>query len=312
MIDYKLYLKNELYDIFSDLGIEENYSVVVENERIFLEQKEEDNFYLDPHTIYVVIKYLRGQYYVDSTEIPIVIYALGENDSLDIVKMVFNIFGQKNNLKTTNINYYDNNGIEKIVPIKQTFTTPTISDNFLQMGYGYRTMVTMSGNISIFLESNDIEKLEYVMFDENDNPILHSIELYSGTLTYVMQPDGQPSMNKKFVSSEFKTAHCTMNLQLPFYNELSEEEIVCNEFYFKILKSLSIEKENDDNYYEDEQETKLLYLDYNGLNKASSEPYYFKITLKSGFVLRYKMVLFNCSITTNKGGLPIFSLNFGL
>ena len=308
MINYSKFLEEKLNEYGQNL-IEKGYKIKVFNERAitggYTEEisdllGEDGNIYFRSDTIYVVIKYLKGSIYLDSTEIPIVIYAYSENGSFDLTKQLIDNFSQNNNLAECEIEWIDEQNNVSLRKARQTFSTPVVQENFLNIGPAFKSMVQLSGGLSIFFDVNDIKDVYNYTFDENGNIIKNEkIEFYQSSIEWQISPDIQPSISKKFSKTLPKFAHATMTLSVPFKQG--------SDFNNAILNHLSLEngKENILQYGEN-----ISYWDDIG-NMESLKPFYFKIIMKSGFIIRWVMQVHSISLVSVKGGLPTLSLVFG-
>lgn len=306
MVDYSEFLENKLNEYGQNL-IEAGYKIKVFNERAitggYTEEiadllGEDGNIYFRSDTIYVVIKYLKGSIYLDSTEIPIVIYAYSENGSFDLTKQLIDNFAQNNNLEECEIKWIDEQNTITSRLARQTFSTPVIQDNFLNIGPTFKSMIQLTGNLSIFFDVNDIKELYNCTFDENGNVSKEKIEFYQSSIAWHISPDTQPSISNKYSKTIPKFAYVTLTLSVPFKQN--------NDFNNIVLKHLSLENGKE----QIDARDNISYWEDKG-NMDSLKPFYFKIVMKSGFIIRWVMYLNNIDLVSVKGGLPTLSLVFG-
>lgn len=149
------------------LGIDKN--VAVFNERTFegLENDLEDN------TIYILVHFELGTIMLGGTIQPIVLEVISEPNSFDIAYNLLLTYGLTFN--------YNVPTVESGAFVQQVYTTPTIDDNFNEVGEHFRSTLSSNGTIvygdnlsgisSISVQTSGMEEPEKVLFT-SINPIL--------------------------------------------------------------------------------------------------------------------------------------------
>jgi hypothetical protein len=343
MVDYLDILQSMLEQYANDIGITENIKVV--SERAILQNydvsNDDDNYFLDEtsdrfsdlydeqgnvkfnsNTIYIILKMLPGQIFLNSVETPVIIYAISEDITFDKAKLLLSIFAESQHLKDCYVMWkeIDENANPRIKTeirkAKQEWNTPTIGNNFLPIGPSIRSLITVTGKLSVLDDMNDVKSLKYFVFDNNgDFANVNDVEFYQGVVHYQASLDTEPLEKNKNSESIAQFGHGTLQLVLPFKKEKYDSE---DNFMFRILKIISIEKPYEFssingelfiNEVEDEDE-KMNFWEDNGETNELIKPFYFKIELETGFVIRWKMKFSSFDLTTEKGGLPALSLVF--
>lgn len=308
MIDFSNILKEKLYNILEGMGVREDFNILVYDERIFNDEDFQRKLVLKPNTLYIAIKYLKGEIFVDSTELPIIIMAYSEENSFEIARNLFDIFTRAYNLKILHNVLYNEvteDGENEISErdVKLAFGTPVVSETFVDIGNGTRALLSVGGNLSIFIDSNDIKKIDLVTKDENGNTIKTDVEFYRGSINYSLIPDTQPSLFTKFNSTEGKFTNVALALTLPFKKPLVRND---SDIQFRFLKCLSYE--TDISEIVDEWDK---FVD-DGTFDYSNEWFRMRIELASGDVLYWKLKLLSLNLSFDKGGLPSLNATLGV
>lgn len=205
----KYNFENYLFDKLSRIAIElkyDNINIQIAEEQAFSKMKE-----LSPHSIYVVIKYLSSsiEYYAET--MPLQILVLSEQNSFEKAQMIMNKFANDNNWKVIN----DEPGTY----IKQQYNSPVVLNNFVEVSYGYRTILYVTGTLYIMENVLDIEDLEYYEgLDSEEHEIWTKIEPLNFNISYAMTPNTQPLPNK-YISTSLKTISTfSFSMSIPIVN----------------------------------------------------------------------------------------------
>ena len=196
-MNYTYFLESKLSLIKANLGIENN--IYVADEQSFVKIK------LEPKNIYVVVKYLASTLAYDGKVQPIQLMVLSEQNSLETAKALFNQFTSENNLVAE---------IFGSDLVKQTYSTPVVVNNYTEIGYGFNSLLYISGTLFIL---SDIVDLTDLTVDGVD------VKISSFNDVYAMTGNTQP-VSGNFISSTVKsvsTVNCSFVLpMIAKYNAL--------------------------------------------------------------------------------------------
>lgn len=185
--NFENYLANKLLRIAVELDFKDENGNA---DPVNIEISEEQNFAkmdnLTPNTIYIVIKYLSSdiQYYTETT--PIQILVLSEQNSLDKAKMIMNKFANDNNWQIIQ---------ENGTYIKQQYNSPVILNNYVEVAYGYRSVLYVTGTLYIMENVVDVKN---VSIDGND------VKPLAFNMAYSMSTNTQQLANK-YIATSLKT-----------------------------------------------------------------------------------------------------------
>lgn len=197
MISYKNTLLNGLNQLLVDFDLD--YEIKVFDEKSYTDDV------LDPKTISIVIKYLTGTILYTSTILPIQIMVMAEENSLVVAKMILETYAQNNNFKNVTI---DNDFV------KQSFSTPTVINNFVGVGLGYRSVIIMNALLTI---TGNVVDLTNLVIDGVSTKIINA------SISYNADPDNQPFPNDKLNTSIKRFANFMLSIQLPY-----TDSVFCN------------------------------------------------------------------------------------
>ncbi len=205
-------LTAQLNNIISELGFD-NFKVYISSEQLF------KNDLIKPDEIYIVYKDSSGQVLFGNKVLPISFYVLSEQNSLDKVKNILDIFIQTYNQMSLNFKIVeeDEYGIENNVDVYvyPYYSTPVVANNFIKAGLGVRSMIYMTGTFVIMKGLNDIKSIKYY---ENGNT--YDIKFIHTTYSYNAQLDSQPFYNDiSDVKSVAKYSSFVLNLTTQFTND---------------------------------------------------------------------------------------------
>lgn len=154
----------------SDEEFYEGYEIILSREQQFVKDKERKK-----GAIYIVVKFLPATLNFGQTVVPITITAVSEHNKLEVAQKLLLEFAQTYNLKTSDDG-----------EIKQTYTSPSVLSNFNDIGYGFRSLMYMSGTFLISENSNPITKLRWSNGGEYED-----IEILSYQDSFDIQLDSQ-------------------------------------------------------------------------------------------------------------------------
>jgi len=183
--DFETYLRDKLTRIAIDLEFRD-LKIYVSEEQMFNKMDK-----MTPDTIYVVVKYLSSDIQYDAETMPIQILVLSEQNSLEKTQMILNKFANDNNWQViTGDGLY----------IKQQYNSPVVLNNYAEVGYGYRSVLYITGTLFIMENVVDVKNvyIDYVSGDEPYKPLNFSI-------AYSMATNTQQLSNDKFIATSLKT-----------------------------------------------------------------------------------------------------------
>lgn len=189
-LNYELYLTEKL-NIIKNTN-EYKIDLEISTEQAFAKVKT-----FKPNTVYVVIKYLSSEFSYNLLTQPIQILAIAEQNQIDITRAIFEEFTNTWNWKTID---------SGTTYAKQQYSTPVVLSNFNEVGFGYRSVVYVSGTLQIMENVNDIEEIEidYV----NYKPLSFSI-------SYQMTGNTQAVGDSRLAVTEKNMATLTVSMAIP-------------------------------------------------------------------------------------------------
>lgn len=177
----------------------------IENELKFdditIKISEEQNFAkmnkLTPDTVYVVIKYLSSDIQWYSKTTPIQLLVLSEQDSLERAKMILDKFTIDNNWEAI---------IDGTTYIKAQYSSPVVLNNYVEVSYGYRSVLYVSGTLSIMENIVDVKN---VKIDNNE------VKPLSFSLSYVMSTNTQAKSAEAIANSVKTVSTFSISMSIP-------------------------------------------------------------------------------------------------
>lgn len=124
------------------------YPIVISNEQYYVSDEDRD-----PNKIYIVIKFLAATIEYGQFNVPVLINAVTEANSIDIAQRLLIEYTSAFNQKTLKLG----NDL-----IYQNYEAPSITSNFEAIYDGYRSLMVMSGT---FLLSSNINRCKVRYFD---------------------------------------------------------------------------------------------------------------------------------------------------
>lgn len=263
--NYNNWFAENLIILKTQLGLSE-YDISVESEKTFLTHERK------PNTIYVITKYLASNIEFNTEIQPIQVVILSEENSLEATKLLFNKFAEEWNWKVS---------IDNTTFIKHQYTKPVVMSNFNEVGFGYRSVLYMSVNLTIMEGVLDVKQLS---IDNNVyNPISFSM-VYSASL------DPQQMPNKYIAESIKKASTFMVSLTIA----MTDNALV--------NKILSIIAETDTTGSGPSETQFGLY--------GGNENFNFTITLRNNFSFSKVLKLNSAQINTAINQAPSLSLTF--
>lgn len=187
--------KNYLFEKLSNIAVTLNFTDVK------IEIADEQNFakmeQFTPDTIYVVIKYLSSsiEYYAET--LPVQILVLSEQDSLEKAQMILNKFANENNWQMI---------IDDATYIKQQYNSPVVLNNYVEVSYGYRSVLYITG--TLYIMENVVDVTDVEVDNEKLKPIAFNIN-------YSMSTNTQQLATEEIASSLKTVSTFAITMTLP-------------------------------------------------------------------------------------------------
>lgn len=186
--------KNYLFEKLTGIAVELNtgVDVYVAEEQNFAKMEQ-----FTPNTIYVVIKYLSSsiEYYAET--MPIQILVLSEQDSFEKAQMILNKFANDNNWQMI---------IENGTHIKQQYNSPVVLNNYVEVSYGYRTVLYITG--TLYIMENVVDVTDVTIDNEELKPI-------SFNINYSMSTNTQQLASEEIASSLKTVSTFAVTMTIP-------------------------------------------------------------------------------------------------
>lgn len=200
-----------------DYDYYKNYKFVLSNEQQFNNRNEKGN--IDPNSIYIIVRFQAATLTYGLKVIPFTMDVFSIANNIEPSQRLLFDYAQKYNLNNI---VYKENGL-----ITQTYSTPTIVNNFNQVGKDFRSMFMMGGTILI---GENTSNIEYMEIDINGEKV--KLEPLSIAEDFSIQLDTQATYNShNITTSKAKIGTKTFNIVL--YKQ--------NNAFFKLIKAIEFE-----------------------------------------------------------------------
>lgn len=224
-------IEEQLLDIMSsDPEFYGRHKIILSNEQQFIKEKDKH-----PNSIFIVVKFLSGNFNYGQYVQPVTVLALAEKNKFEVCQKLLNEYVSRwHNSETREAG----NDL-----IKQTYTSPAIMSNFNEVGEGYRSLMYLSGIFLVGENSNPVEKIEWFNNETNEYeqiPVLTSTWTWSALL----EPQSFYSLKGR-TKSETRTATFTLSFTLFHKNDAfgniildlpcsDDDETINPDFKFKL------------------------------------------------------------------------------
>lgn len=200
--NYNDLLRERLYDVASDLGVE-GYDFEVDEEQAFLKVKD-----LKPNTIYVLTKMLQNDISIGVETQPLQIFILSEQNSLDTCTVIFKEFAKKYNFQAL---------ITGNLWVKQQYTDPVVLSNFNNVDYGYRSILYVSATLYIMKDVIDVSNVKI------DNVAVTPL---SFSVSYSMSTNSQPTASEYIASSLKTVSSFAVTISIPLVESAAVKKVL--------------------------------------------------------------------------------------
>lgn len=265
MFDYESYLREKLNVINNTRGL--GLQIEIANEQAFMKYKS-----YTPDTIYVVIKKLGTTYMYDVLTQPIQLMIFAEQNQFDKTKALIDEFTNTYNWLSETIAGINGN----FTYVKQQYSNAVVVNNFNVVGWGYRTMLYVTGDLAIMENVADVSATINNVVERGkilvDN---HEVKPLTFNIAYTMTGNTQPTQQDKIAT--------TMKTQATFSVAMSIQ-MVSSDFLNKILDIT------------------------NGTTNGNEE-FVFNFSINSK-AYNIALKLTSCQITTSPNNIPTIQLGF--
>jgi len=195
--DFESHLFNKLTAAAVELGYDD-ITIYVSEEQNFAKM---DKF--TPDTIYVVIRYLSSsiEYYAET--MPIQLLVLSEQNSLEKAQTILGKFANENNWAVIT---------EGGTYIKQQYNSPVVLNNYVEVAYGYRSVLYVTG--TLYIMENVVDVTDVTIDNEELKPL-------SFNISYSMSTNTQQLPTEEIASSLKTVSTFAITMTLPM-RELSD------------------------------------------------------------------------------------------
>lgn len=202
--DFETYLLGRLEHIKDTLTGFEDVQIFISEEQNFAKMDE-----LTPDSIYIVIKYLSSsiEYYAET--MPIQILVLSEQNSMEKAQMLMSKFTE-----TYNWNVIEENSTY----IKQQYNSPVVLNNYVEVGYGYRSVLYVTGTLFIMENLVDVKDV-YIDGYGPYKPL-------SFNISYSMSTNTQQLPNKYLATSVKTVSTFSIAMAIPMVHLDEDREYI--------------------------------------------------------------------------------------
>lgn len=259
----------ELQSILSsDVETFGQYSFEICNEQMFYKK----NLKNTKNTVFIVLKYYPATLNFGQILLPIQIDVVSEANKLDIAKRLMCAFAE-----TYNLEFNDN------YTIKQYYQSPSVLSNFNEIGFNYRSLLTMRGTLQI---------------SENSN-LIKSLSLVGGT-----------DLNPTYTELGFITSNVSFDVQLETQSLYGQDNVTKSWARVgTLVLNFSVYLTNDDFC------NKILYImakNNTGAPNGIATPFKLRVLFKNDIEILQTFNLANATLQQNMGELPVINLTFTL
>lgn len=244
------------------------YNFILSNEQQFEYKNENDE--LDENDIYIVVSFQPATLSYGLSIIPFTFEVVGTANKIEPTQRLLFEYAQQYNLKNK---VYLKDGV-----ITQTYSTPTIVNNFNDIYDGMRSMFMMGGT---FLIGENTSNLETLTINVNGEEI--KIEPLSVSTNFTVQLDTQATYNSNNITRSISKIG-TKTLTFTVYEK--------NNAFFDLLKAIEYE---------------MLDIAPNGINTDFTFTFHY-IGKDQLYTQTYKLV--NHTTQQNIGEMAVASLTF--
>lgn len=204
--DFETYLLGRLEHIKDTLTGFEDVQIFISEEQNFAKMDE-----LTPDSIYIVIKYLSSsiEYYAET--MPIQILVLSEQNSMEKAQMLMSKFTETYNWNV--IEPEDDN-----IYIKQQYNSPVVLNNYVEVGYGYRSVLYVTGTLFIMENLVDVKDV-YIDGYGPYKPL-------SFNISYSMSTNTQQLPNKYLATSVKTVSTFSIAMAIPMVHLDEDREYI--------------------------------------------------------------------------------------
>ncbi|MBR3208872.1 MAG: hypothetical protein IKF82_01245 [Bacilli bacterium] len=210
--------QNINYVVNQDVEYYGKYSFKLSNEQYYVPDEDRK---LEPNVLFMVVKFMTATLDFNQIILPFTLTVLSEKNNVDAAQKLLLEYSQTFNLTDGSGDYTDENNNPQHFMYKQTYDAPVVSSNFSEVYDGYRSIMTLTGNILI---NYSVMPLEYVKYLPNGENTIEEeklkIKTLSNAFAYSNTLDSQPYSGKNRTESESR--YGTLSLSFTTYCEAND------------------------------------------------------------------------------------------
>ena len=255
--------------ITSDPDFYGNYNFKMSNEQYYVPDEERQ---FGRNTIFIVIKMMKATLDFNQVIVPFTLTALSEHNNISVCQKLFLEYAQTFNLTDGTGETAPSNPSDPTTKTtfmyKQSYDTPTFLSHFNEVYDGYRSVLTLTGNILINYDVYPIKQVIYYPggFDDvigANAP--YEIKTLANAFGYSNTLDSQPYSGKNrtesisrygtltlsftIYSQKTSFVHTLMKMALQNRDRGSGQVPVNNIFYFGLVFAGDLDNDNTDDEY---------------------------------------------------------------
>lgn len=206
-----------LNEIITSDSFYNGYSFKMSNEQYYIPDEERK---FGKNTIFVVIKMMKATLDFNQIIVPFTLTALSEQNNIAVCQKLFLEYAQTFNLtdgngRTALADENDQNSYTTFM-YKQSYDTPVYTSHFNEVYDGYRSVLTLTGNILINYDVYPIKKVIYYPSGFSSNNY-YEIKTLANAFGYSNTLDTQPYSGKNRTESISKFG--TLTLSFTIYSQ---------------------------------------------------------------------------------------------
>ena len=259
----------EMQTILSSSADFNNYSFVITNE---VQYEKDEKIKKEKNKIFIVLKYYPATLNFGQILLPIQIDVVSEQNKLDIAKKLLCAFAETYNLE-----------FNSDLTIKQYYQSPSVLSNFNEIGYGYRSLLTMRGTLQISENSNLIKSISLVGGTDL-NPTYTELGFITSNISFDVQLETQSLYgNDNVTKSWARVGTLVLNFSVYLTNDT-----FCNTILYIMAKNNT------------------------GAPNGIATPFKLRVLFKNNIEITQVFTLANATIQQNMGELPVINITFTL
>ena len=270
-------LRSQLVSAFKSIYMDEDgYTLVFGSEQLFHSDKP-----IPPNEIDIVFKDSGGQILFGNRVVPLVIYVMTEQDSINTAREMMQSFTALNN--QVKFSFTDDAG--QSTSVYPMYNSPVDVGNFETVGNGYRSMLYVGGTLVVTSQVMDISSVGWGVYNEDSKEYDFSdVPFIQASVDFSSSLNSQPWYgNDDMATSKPKWGTLTFSLSVQSTN---------TDLLKKILATM--------------------VKDTGNMGDGVRNVYHFKMTFDNGIVMENDFYLAQAHYGKEIGGIPTMSMSFSL